>query len=135
MGAVAKAITQLDRSCSELVETEISYVATLETIVDVYLVPLRTWAKEDLSKSTSADKEDSISPAEVERLFGTVDMLLNINRELLKKLRTAAALVAPNDPMARAAAFAKTLATAAAGPLRFCDWPPLESGLANLQMG
>lgn len=103
--------------------------------MDVYLVPLRTWAKEDLSKSTSADKEDSISPAEVERLFGTAEMLLNINRELLNKLRTAAALVAPNDPMARAAALAKTLATAAAGPLRFCDWPPLEPGLANLQMG
>jgi len=132
---VAKAMTQLNRTCDELIETESTYVSMLETIVDVYLVPLRTWAQEDASKSTSANKVDSITPAEVERLFGSVETLLNINRELLDKLRTTADLLAPNDPAARAAALAKTLATAAAGPLRFCDWRPLEPALASLQIG
>lgn len=131
---VAKAMTQLNRTCDELIETESTYVSMLETIVDVYLVPLRTWAQEDASRSTSANKVDSITPAEVERLFGSVETLLSINRELLDKLRTTADLVAPNDPAARAAALAKTLATAAAGPLRFCHWPPLEPTLAILQM-
>ena len=85
---VAKAMTQLNRTCDELIETESTYVSMLETIVDVYLVPLRTWAQEDASKSTSANKVDSITPAEVERLFGSVETLLGINRELLDKLRT-----------------------------------------------
>ena len=118
-GLVAKAKTQLNRTCDELIETESTYVSILETIVDVYLVPLRAWAKEDASKSTSANEVDSITPAEVERLFGSVETLLNINRDLLDKLRTPTGLVAPDDPAARAAALAKTLATAAAGPLRF----------------
>ena len=134
---VAKAMTQLNRTCDELIETESTYVSMLETIVDVYLVPLRTWAQEDASKSTSANKVDSITPAEVERLFGSVETLLNINRELLDKLRTTTPdpLLVPNDPAARAAGLAKTLATAAAGPLRFCDRSPLEPALAILQMG
>ena len=122
-------MTQLNRTCDELIETESSYVSTLETVVDVYLVPLRTWATEDASKSASVDKVDSITPAEVERLFGSVETLLNINRELLDKLRTAADQVTPNDPAARAAALAKTLATAAVGPLRFCNWPHSNPGL------
>ena len=68
-GLVAKAKTQLNCTCDELIETESTYVSILETIVDVYLVPLRAWAKEDASKSTSANEVDSITPAEVERLW------------------------------------------------------------------
>ena len=46
-----KALSQLIQTCDELIESEGKYVETLETIVEVFLVPLRTWAKEDDAKN------------------------------------------------------------------------------------
>ena len=118
-----KALSQLIQTCDELIESEGKYVETLETIVEVFLVPLRTWAKEDDAKNAGAEKAGTIAPAEVERLFGSVEMLLKVNQDMLKELRSVAARSESEfglqvDQVKRATALAMALATAAAGPLR-----------------
>ena len=67
-----------------------SYVAVLETLVEVFLVPLRTWAKEDeVASKGQAAKAGSVAPAEVETIFGSIETLLHVNRALLAELRAA----------------------------------------------
>ena len=87
-----------------------------ETLVEVFLVPLRTWAKEDeVASKGQAAKAGSVAPAEVETIFGSIETLLHVNRALLAELRACGA----GGSLAAARALAKTLADAAAGPLRF----------------
>jgi len=86
------------------VETERTYVATLETLVDVFLLPLRQWVLED------AQRDGCVNPTELAVAFGNVETLLHVHRELLAGFISAA----PQGP----AALAKVLAKAAAGPLR-----------------
>ena len=62
-----KAVSQLKRICDELVATEAEYVATLETVVEVFLQPLRADAK-------SASPKCDISSDEVDLVFGNVEV-------------------------------------------------------------
>ena len=41
-------------ACTELVTTEEAYLETLQTIVDVFLRPLRQWAAEDPAAGDAA---------------------------------------------------------------------------------
>ena len=68
-----------------------------------------------MASKGQADKVGGIAPAEVTTLFGSVETLLQVNRALLAELQASTC----DDPMAHAAALAKKLATAGAGPLRF----------------
>ena len=86
------------RACEELVRSEETYVATLKTIVEVFLRPLHQWAAETEEKegrererlqerSTERDKErDVVTIAELKALFGSVETLLTVNRDLLATL-------------------------------------------------
>ena len=94
-------------ACLELVSTEEGYLSTLETLVSVFLRPLRTWASEAASAGRQptgsagqhrAQRNGIATIAEIDFIFGSIETLLQISRGLCDKLR------APPSSQAEAAA-------------------------------
>ena len=78
---------QRDAACNELVTTEEAYVETLQTVVTVFLEPLRKWAAEEGDASAAAGRSGGVTSDEVRVLFGQVETLLEVNSSLLKELK------------------------------------------------
>ena len=106
----ASSATRLRAACLELISTEEAYVDTLQTIVTVFLRPLRTWAAEE-GDAAAAGRSGGVTPDEINVLFGSVETLLEVNSGMLEQLRQGDAEPEP-------ARLAMTMATWAAGPLR-----------------
>ena len=79
--------SQRDAACNELVSTEEAYVETLQTVVTVFLEPLRKWAAEEGDASAAAGRSGGVTSDEVRVLFGQVETLLEVNSSLLKELK------------------------------------------------
>lgn len=95
-------------ACRELVSTEEAYLSVLDTINTVFRTPLATWAAE--GDEGNAARSGGVTRDELQVLFGSVEILLNVNHALLEQLR-------PN--VERPAELAQTIAAWAAGPLRY----------------
>ena len=68
---------------AEVVETERKYVQNLQTIVDVFMNPVKMWAK------MTAGQPDSITAEEIDGIFGGIPALLELNRTMLTALQDA----------------------------------------------
>ena len=122
--ATSAATAKLSRVCGELISTEETYVATLATMCEVFLRPLRTWSAE----GAEADIALGASPDEIHNLFGHVETLYKVNSKLLGELQQARRDVQAEedarDRVARpeaarlAIALSRKLAEAAGGPLK-----------------
>ena len=99
---------QLAAACEELVRTEATYVENLTCIVETFQRPLRTWAQEEAGGGNPT-KTGGVTVEEIDAIFGSAAVLLDVNSGLLEKLKSSA-----GDPKRLAA----TMATWAAGPLR-----------------
>jgi hypothetical protein len=100
---------RLRSACLELISTEATYVETLETIVEVFMKPLRTWAYED--SSAGASRNGGVTIEEINILFGSVETLLGVNSGLRDELRRVEQSLAPET-------LALTMVHYACGPLR-----------------
>jgi hypothetical protein len=77
LGELAKSLRRRVHVMREIYETERTYVRTLETVVEVYMRPLH----ECISTS-----KIGLSPRIVPRVFGNVELLLNLQRIILGEL-------------------------------------------------
>ena len=104
--------TQLEAACDELIRTEETYVRNLECIVEVFQNPLRTWAQEE---AAGPARSSGVTVEEIDVLFGSTTILLDVNKGLLAQLKSGAG---SSSMHSRATSLAATMATWAAGPLR-----------------
>ena len=70
---------------AEVLETEQTYVKNLGVIVSTFHTPLKAW----MSKSVPSGDEDRISEAEMNELFGQIEMLLDVSKRFLADLKVA----------------------------------------------
>jgi hypothetical protein len=85
------------KALEELIESERSYVAGMEVIVDVFLGPLEVWQSElqmgqmdaKANKGELQAAPMTISPSEIQDIFLNVKQLAELNRQLLSELDSA----------------------------------------------